>query len=562
MSDPVGTDVSAEPVPVLGGWWRDAVIYQIYVRSFADSDADGVGDLPGITAQLTKLAELGVGAVWLTPFYPSPMADGGYDVADYCDVEPLFGSLTDFDALLAEAHRLELKVIVDIVPNHTSDRHPWFQAALAAPKGSPERGRYLFRDGHGAGGAEPPSDWLANFGGSAWEQVPDGQWYLHTFTPEQPDLDWSNPLVRADFLSILRFWLDRGVDGFRIDVAHGLAKNLTEPLPALGAASVDRAGRYEIADHPLWDRDEVHEIYRSWRKVLDEYQPPRIAVAEAWVAPGRLSRYLRPDELHQAFNFQFLQTPWDATAFAEVIDASLHESAEVGATTTWVLSNHDVVRHASRYALPPDADTVAWLMSDGKTPAADVAQGLRRARAAALMMLALPGSVYLYQGDELGLQEVADLPGELLQDPIWARSDHHDKGRDGCRVPIPWEPTGLSLGFGDGQPWLPQPSDWADISRSRQHGDPASTLELYREALRLRLKIGGDGTLTWLERAPSGWAFQRETGLVCVSNFGTEPIPLPAGALVTSSAPLTGDGTVPGETTVWLLVGDEPVEGD
>jgi alpha-glucosidase len=545
------------------GWWRDAVIYQIYVRSFADAGGDGVGDLPGITSRLPQLAELGVDAIWLTPFYPSPMADGGYDVADYCDVEPQFGTLADFDELLADAHRLELKVIVDIVPNHTSDRHRWFQAALAAPIGSPERARYLFRDGVGPNGEEPPSDWLANFGGSAWRRVPDGQWYLHTFTPEQPDLDWTNPVVWADFESILRFWLDRGVDGFRIDVAHGLAKNLAEPLQPLGAASVDREVRRKMADHPLWDRDDVHEIYRSWRKILDEYTPPRIAVAEAWVAPGRLSRYIRPDELHQAFNFDFLQAPWEAIRFGDVIDASLQESAAVGATTTWVLSNHDVVRHVSRYAIPQQADLAAWLMSDGETPPADLALGLRRARAAILLMLALPGSAYVYQGEELGLNEVADLSPDVLQDPVWERSDHTAKGRDGCRVPLPWEPAGPSLGFGTGPGWLPQPAGWIDISQSRQRDDLSSTLELYREALRLRRKVGGDGSLRWLERTPSLLSFQRDTGLVCVTNFGSDAVALPAGALVISSAPplAAGDGDpglLPAEATAWLFVGDEP----
>jgi alpha-glucosidase len=563
MSDhEAAVEPGAEVVP---GWWRDAVIYQVYIRSLADSDGDGVGDLPGIAARLPQLAELGVDAVWLTPFYPSPMADGGYDVADYCNVEPQFGSLDDFDRLLQEAHRLELKVIVDIVPNHTSDQHPWFKAALAAPIGSPARARYLFRDGVGHSGDQPPSDWHANFGGSAWQRVPDGQWYLHTFTPEQPDLDWTNPVVRADFEAILRFWLDRGVDGFRIDVAHGLAKNLTEPLQALGAGSVDREVRRRLVDHPLWDREEVHEIYRSWRKILNEYSPPRIAVAEAWVAPGRLSRYVRPDELHQAFNFDFLMAPWDAGALGDVIDSSLRQSAEVAATTTWVLSNHDVIRHVSRYALPQDADTPAWLMSDGATPPADLERGLRRARAATLLMLALPGSAYLYQGEELGLPEVADLPRELLQDPIWLRSGHTAKGRDGCRVPLPWEPEGQSLGFGTAPGWLPQPADWADISRSRQHRDPASTLEFYREALRLRRKVGGDGSLTWLERSATALSFERETGLVCVVNFGTEPMPLPAGALVMSSRPLAGPDaggeladTLPGETAAWLFVGDAP----
>ena len=536
-------------------WWRDAVIYQIYVRSFADGNGDGIGDLPGITSRLEHLVDLGVDAVWLTPFYPSPMADGGYDVADYRDVEPLFGNLADFDALLGRAHELGLRVIVDIVPNHTSDQHPWFRAALAAAPGSPERARYIFRSGRGRNGEEPPTDWVANFGGSAWARVPDGQWYLHMFAPEQPDLDWTHPDVHAEFDSVLRFWLDRGVDGFRIDVAHGLAKNLEEPLPDLGAASVDKPLRYTVKDHPLWDRDDVHDIYREWRKVLDEYQPPRIAVAEAWVAPGRRSRYVRDDELHQAFNFDFLMAKWHCEAFRDVIEASLAESAEVGATTTWVLSNHDVVRHATRYALPLEVDIADWLMSDGTKPPIDKALGLRRARAAALMMLALPGSVYIYQGGELGLHEVADLPRELLQDPTWARSGHRDKGRDGCRVPIPWEPTGPSLGFGPNGSWLPQPAEWAAMSRASQRGNPESMLELYRAALRLRRSMNLGATIEWLDRGPRHLAFRRGPGFVCVVNFDEAATALPSGEVLLASGPLTDDGLVPGDTAVWLSEG-------
>ncbi len=532
-------------------WWRDAVIYQVYVRSFSDSDGTGVGDLPGITARLPWLADLGVDAVWLTPFYPSPMADGGYDVADYRDVEPAFGVLADLGDLVVRAHDLGLKVLVDIVPNHTSDRHAWFQEALAAPIGSPARARYIFRDGEGEDGAQPPTDWHSNFGGSAWTRVADGQWYLHMFAPEQPDLDWTHPDVHAEFQSVLRFWLERGVDGFRIDVAHGLAKNLEEPLPSLGAASVDKAMRYNIHDHPLWDRDDVHDIYREWRKVLDEYTPPRIAVAEAWVAPGRLGRYVRDDELHQAFNFPFLLTPWDCAAFADVIDASLAESAEVGAATTWVLSNHDVIRHATRYALPPKADQQAWLMTDGTRPAIDEAVGLGRARAATLLMLALPGSAYVYQGEELGLHEVADLPHDVLQDPTWTRTGHRDKGRDGCRVPIPWEAGGPSLGFGPGPAWLPQPAQWADLARTVQDGDTSSTLSLYQAALRLRRDLGGDGSLEWLERGPDRLVFRRETDLICVVNFGADPLVLPAAEVLLASGPLD-DGRLPADTAAWL----------
>ena len=534
-------------------WWRDAVIYEIYVRSFADSDGTGVGDLLGITARLPQLAELGIDAVWLTPFYRSPMADGGYDVADYEDVDPTLGTLADFDVLLASAHDLGLKVIVDLVPNHTSDHHPWFQAALAAGPGSPERARYIFRDGRGPGGNEPPADWHANFGGSAWTQVADGQWYLHMFAPEQPDLDWSNPVVGDAFQSILRFWLDKGVDGFRIDVAHGMAKKLTEPFPDLGVKSVDRQLRYEVVDHPLWDRDEVHDIFRVWRRILDEYSPPRIGVAEAWVMPGRRARYVRPDELHQAFNFDFLQAPWDCAALVDVIEASLREAGGVGATATWVLSNHDVVRHLSRYALPSETDLRSWLLSNGTEPVPDLAAGLRRARAAAMLMLALPGSAYLYQGEELALPEAADIAPIYLQDPTWQRSEHHDKGRDGCRVPLPWEPTGPSFGFSSVTGWIPQPADWAALSWGAEDGDPTSALELYRSALALRRKFGTDDALTWLTKGPATLSFARSNGLVCIVNFGLEAVAVPAGQLLLTSGELAGDGLLPTDTAAWVL---------
>jgi alpha-glucosidase len=534
-------------------WWREAVIYEVYVRSFADADGNGVGDLRGITSRLPQLAELGIDAVWLTPFYRSPMADGGYDVADYEDVDPTLGTLSDFDALLLSAHNLGLKVIVDLVPNHTSDQHPWFQAALAAGPGSPERARYIFRDGRGPDGNEPPADWLANFGGSAWTQVADGQWYLHMFAAEQPDLDWSNPVVGTAFESILRFWLDKGVDGFRIDVAHGMAKKLTQPFPDLGAKAVDKQLRYEVIDHPLWDRDEVHDIFRVWRRILDEYSPPRIAVAEAWVMPGRRARYVRPDELHQAFNFDFLQAPWDCAALVDVIEASLREAGGVGAAATWVLSNHDVVRHLSRYALPSDTDLRSWLLTNGTEPAPDLATGLRRARAAALLMLALPGSAYLYQGEELGLPEVADIAPQYLQDPTWERSGHHEKGRDGCRVPLPWERSGPSFGFSSVTGWIPQPPEWTELSWGAEDGDPASTLELYRSALALRRKFGSDDGLTWLTKGPATLSFARSNGLVCIVNFGPGPTALPDGQLLLASGQLVDGGLLPADTAAWVL---------
>jgi alpha-glucosidase len=525
-------------------WWRSAVIYQIYPRSFADSDGDGIGDLPGIRSRLGHLRDLGVDAVWISPFYPSPMADAGYDVSDYRDVEPIFGTLADADALLADAHAIGLKVIVDLVPNHTSDRHAWFRTALAATPGSRERARYLFREGRGPDGAQPPNDWVSLFGGPAWTRVtePDGtpgQWYLHLFDPKQPDLDWTNPEVVEEFQAILRFWLDRGVDGFRIDVAHGLAKD--PQMPDVGERWI-AAGPAE-AGHPMWDRDEVHEVYRNWRRVTDSYPGDRVFVGEVWVqTPAQLARYLRPDELHTAFNFTYLLAPWEAKALHAAIDESIDALSAVGAPATWVLSNHDVVRHVTRYG--------------------GGALGTRRARAASLLTLALPGGAYVYQGEELGLAEVEDLPPEVRQDPAFARTAGEDGLRDGCRVPIPWSGDAPPFGFGpgEGQPWLPQPAGWADLTVERQEADPASMLSLYRAALALRRDRPelGDGTMMWIDTAGELLAFRRDPGFVCVVNVGDEPAAAPDavrdGALLLSSGPLEPDGRLPGATSAWYVV--------
>ncbi|MEV0180451.1 glycoside hydrolase family 13 protein [Streptomyces sp. NPDC050625] len=536
-------------------WWRQAVIYQVYPRSFADADGDGLGDIKGVTQRLNHLAVLGVDALWLSPFYPSELADGGYDVADHRDVDPRLGTLDDFDAMVAEAHRLGLKVIVDLVPNHTSHLHPWFQEALRAGPGSPARDRYVFRPGRGTHGELPPTDWQSVFGGSAWRRVADGDWYLHLFAPEQPDLDWGNEEVRADFRTTLRFWCDRGVDGFRVDVAHGLAKDLDDPLRDVGdvgATGEEALDRVAPGTHPYWDRDEVHEIYRDWRKVLDAYSPPRTAVAEAWVPDARRALYARPDELGQAFNFEYLQTGWDADALREAIGASLATARTVGASATWVLSNHDVVRHASRLILPPGTDENAWLLSGGRAPRTDEAAGLRRARAATLLMLALPGSSYLYQGEELGLPEVADLPVPVLQDPVWEQTGRVRKGRDGCRVPLPWTRTGPSYGFGPGGAWLPQPASFAAYAVQAQSGTEGSTLELYRTALRLRRKLQEGETLTWAPEAVAGVLdFTRTEAWRCVTNLSAAPVPLPPGEVLLTSTPLH-EGRLAPDTTVWL----------
>jgi alpha-glucosidase len=531
------------------------VIYQVYIRSFADGSGDGIGDIAGIRSRLPYLAGLGVDAIWINPWYPSPMADAGYDVSDYRSVEPLLGTLDDATALIREAHEHGLRVLLDIVPNHTSDRHPWFQAALAAGEGSPERARYIFRPGRGPAGDEPPNDWLSMFGGPAWTRVTEpggvpGEWYLHLFAPEQPDLDWTHPDVLADFEQTLRFWFDRDVDGFRIDVANALTK-----APDLPDLATHLARGKPEGDHPFWDRDDVHAIFPSWRAIADEYDPPRVFVAEAWVSgPDRLAQYLRPDELHTAFNFDYLRSPLLAPALRATIDGTITAHAAVGAPPTWVLSNHDVARHVSRYARPQAALHGYSLQSLLGLPK-DLALGLRRARAATLLTLALPGGAYVYPGEELGLEEVEDLPDALLQDPTWLRSERTDRGRDGCRVPIPWSGEKPPYGFGPegSTPWLPQPATWRDKTVEAESGHDDSVLELYRAALRLRREHPalGDGTLTWERSATDVLHFTRAPGFACLVNLSDRAVPLPDGGRVLLASGPVG-AAVPPDTAVWL----------
>ena len=549
-------------------WWRDAVIYQVYIRSFADGDGDGLGDIAGIRSRLPYLADLGVDALWINPWYPSPMADAGYDVSDYRDVEPRFGSLQDAEALVAEAHEHGLRVLLDIVPNHSSDRHPWFAEALAAGPGSPERDRYVFRPGSGPDGSEPPNTWMSVFGGPAWERVTEadgtpGEWYLHLFAPEQPDFNWENPEVHDDFEETLRFWFDRGVDGFRIDVAHSLFKEAGLPDATdmeWPRQPVEVDGVFERSPwqpHPFWDRDEVHDVYRAWRKLADSYDPPRVFVGEAWVdEPERLARYVRGDELHTTFNFPYLVSPFDARSLQHVAAETLDVLDAVGAPSTWVLSNHDVTRHVSRYAREQNAPGRPGQGLWGQS--ADLELGVRRARAAVLLTLALPGGAYVYQGEELGLPEVEDLPEDVLDDPTWERSGHTERGRDGCRVPIPWSGTRTPYGFSpdgsDAAPWLPQPADWAGLTVEAESGDPGSTLELYRSALRLRRETPGfgDGSLTWLELPEGVLGFTREPGLAVVVNVSAAHADLPEGYDVLLTSDDLVDGGLPAATAAWL----------
>ncbi|MEU6776486.1 glycoside hydrolase family 13 protein [Streptomyces sp. NPDC046759] len=534
-------------------WWRDAVIYQVYPRSFADSNGDGMGDLEGVRSRLPYLRDLGVDAVWLSPFYASPQADAGYDVADYRAVDPMFGNLLDADALIRDAHAHGLRIIVDLVPNHSSDQHEWFKRALAEGPGSPLRERYHFRPGQGKDGELPPNDWESIFGGPSWTRVtePDGtpgEWYLHLFAPEQPDFNWEHPAVGDEFRSILRFWLDMGVDGFRIDVAHGLVK--ADGLPDLGSHDQLKLLGNDVM--PFFDQDGVHTIYRQWRTILDEYAGERIFVAEAWTPTvERTANYVRPDELHQAFNFQYLATEWDAKELRTVIDRTLEAMRPVGAPATWVLSNHDVTRHATRFANPPGLGTQIRTAGDREL-------GLRRARAATLLMLALPGSAYVYQGEELGLPDVVDLPDEVRQDPAYFRGAGQDGFRDGCRVPIPWTREGSSYGFGSGDSWLPQPASWSELSVEAQTGVTGSTLELYRAALLARRShpdLGAGDAVEWL-RAPEGVLALRRGDFVCVTNTTGESVTTPAyGRLLLASGEVTeadDETKVPADTTVWF----------
>ncbi|WP_458113295.1 glycoside hydrolase family 13 protein [Arthrobacter sp. R1-13] len=558
------------------GWWRSAVIYQVYPRSFRDLNGDGIGDIAGITAELPQLADLDVDAVWLSPFYRSPQRDAGYDVSDYCDVDPLFGTLTDFDVMIAEANRLHLRVIVDLVPNHCSDQHVAFQAALASAPGSPERDMFIFRDGNGASGEEPPNNWGSHFGGPAWTRVkePDGtpgQWYLHLFDSSQPDFNWDNQAVHEEFERVLRFWLDRGVSGFRVDVAHALVK--APGLPDWGGrADGGSSDGFPGHEAPMFGQPALHAIYRRWRQILESYGPDRILCAEANVDPlPRLADWVRADEMHQAFNFPYLHAGLDVHRLRGVITESLLTLDAVGAPSTWVLSNHDVVRHASRFGYngpgPRDGDGIGvW----DHQP--DEALGRRRAAAASMFMLGLPGGAYLYQGEELGLPDGIDIPDAQRQDPTFARTGGARLGRDGCRVPLPWSAEEPHNGFGNGQePWLPQPESFKQLARDAQAASPSSHLNLYRRMLSTRRELGlGAGSLSWLENycTASSLAYLNGSTLV-VMNLNHEPLDLPGGRVLLrsgSAAPVSDQSLADlghrlgSNETVWMKITVEDAE--
>jgi alpha-glucosidase len=533
-------------------WWRSGVIYQIYPRSFADANGDGMGDLKGITQRLPALASLGIDAIWLSPFYRSPQKDAGYDVSDYISVDPLFGTLEDFDEMVKEAHRLSLRVMIDLVPNHSSSEHEWFQRALRAAPGSKERSYYHFKDGRGENGELPPNNWQSMFGGPAWTRVEDGQWYVHLFDSSQPDLNWENPVVRQEFEDILRFWLDRGVDGFRVDQPHAMAK--AQGLPDHPYVEEAGAGFIEGRENPpMWFQDSVHEIFRDWRKILDSYPGDRAMCGEAYVLPlSFMALWVRPDEFHQTFNFRFLDAGWDREKLVAAIDESFEAFDSVGAPSTWVLNNHDVLRHASRFG----GDYGRTTASDGvgpNNPQPDNVLGLQKARAATLFMLGLPGASYLYQGEELGLPDHTTIADEHRQDPTFFRTQGQRVGRDGCRVPLPWEMGNASNGFNQtGKAWLPQPQSYAALSRDQQQGKEGSTLTMYQQALKLRSELKlGEGSFDWVSKSE---ALSYQNGnLQIVHNFSTEPVLL-NGEVVLSSMPLAEDGSLMPNDTAWVFI--------
>lgn len=541
-------------------WWRSSVIYQIYPKSFRDSNGDGIGDLKGIILGLPALKKLGVDAIWISPFYLSPQKDGGYDVADYCAIEPMFGTMQDFDDMVKETKKLGIKVIVDIVPNHCSSEHRLFREAILAGPGSPERDMFIFADGKGPGGRIPPNNWRSHFGGPAWTRITDHegqpeQWYLHLFDASQPDFNWRNPAVHEEFLRILRFWLDRGVSGFRVDVAHALVKE--ESMRNWDGRSNGRSSEgYPGHEAPMFGQPEVHEIFKEWRKVINEYGDDKILCAEANVDPvERITDWVRPGEMHQAFNFGYLYTPWDPKQLKEVITESFEAFDKVGAPTTWVLSNHDKMRHATRFGMEHDHGRG----SDGVGPddiQPNAKLGLARAQASTLFMLGLPGGVYLYQGEELGLPDNTMIPPHARQDPTFKRTNGERMGRDGSRVPLPWDKSSTSCGFSNTDAsWLPQPEEWPELSRASQELDDQSTLAMYQQALALRKDLClGSGSFAWIDTKQDEVLAYKNGDLLVVMNMGDKPVNYPAfwPTVMESSEGCSRMGGLLPNTSIWI----------
>ena len=586
----------------MASWLNNAIFYEIYPQSFNDSNGDGIGDFQGIIDKLQYVRDLGCNAIWINPCFDSSFYDAGYDVRDYYTAAERYGSNADLQRLFERAHELGMHVLLDLVPGHSAVDNPWFLES-----GKDERNawtdRYIWRPMTQSPNLNSPYESIRGFLGGIAER-PDAaavncfstqaclNYGFGTVTEDWQFAADSPEAVQGRLLiqDIMDFWLGLGADGFRVDVAHGLAKDLDR----------DDLESYKVCEHvlpsdgshPLYDRDEVHDIYREWRKVFNEYNPPAFAVAEAWVNPDRQHLYASTEELGQVFNFEFAKKDWIRDDMHLAIEEGLESAERSGSSATWVMSNHDVPRHASRYGLPqvPASShhqlAKDWLLRDGTTYEENRELGAKRARAAILMELALPGSTYIYQGEELGLPEVADIPWNKLEDPTAFNSvrEQIEKGRDGCRVPLPWvaadapkldDPDdefghdgsfGFSPAGAEHDPHLPQPKWYKDFAVDVEDADPNSMLNLYRKALSLRHNLMPQDTeLQWLdEDRPSDVrdgadgqrggviAYSRSNGWASVTNFGERPAELPQGDVILASGELTEDGRLPQDTTVWL----------
>jgi alpha-glucosidase len=482
-------------------WWKNGIIYQIYPWSFQDSNGDGIGDLPGIRRRLGYLKHLGVDAVWISPIYPSPMADNGYDVADYCGINHRFGTMADFDALLAEVHAQGLRLILDFVPNHTSDEHPWFIESRSS-RTNPKRDWYIWRDAKPDG--SPPNNWVSNFGGSGWEwDEATGQYYYHAFLTKQPDLNWRNPEVREAMHNVLRFWLDKGVDGFRVDVIWHVIKDAqfrdNPPNPSWhpGRPEIDSLLQLHSTDQP-----EVHDVIAGMRRVLEEYPDDRVLIGEIYLPTERLVTYYGKDlsGAHLPFNFQLIQTAWNAHAIDELVreyDAAIPG----GGWPNWVLGNHDQPRIAARI-------------------------GVRQARVAAMLLLTLRGTPTMYYGDEIGLARI-HIPRARVQDPWEKNEPGLGFGRDPERTPMQWDSSRYA-GFSEAEPWLPLSEDHERVNVEALSADPSSMLTLYRRLIALRrstpaLSIG-DYKIIRSQGAVFGFRRSHEDQeIVVLLNLGQQP---------------------------------------
>ena len=570
--------------PATDAWWRDALVYQVYVRSFADSDGDGIGDLPGIRSRLDQLAALGIDAIWLNPCFPSPQRDHGYDVSDYFAIHDEYGTLDDFDELLAAARDRGIKIMMDLVPNHCSSEHEWFRAALNAPPGSPERARFFFRDGlpndddpHGA----PPNNWAAACGGSAWTRASgdDPQWYLGTFTPHQPDLDHRNSDVMKMFADMLEFWFDRGVEGFRVDAIVPVGK--PPDLPAQPPVP-EGTGMLQVAwENPYNNfRPEGHEIWKEFREIVDDYErrhPGRSLplVAEAYMngRPDLVRQYVNDAEFRGAFAFDLMLARWTKPAIEQALSDTF-DLIETGHTATWTLNNHDaqrVVTRLGRDNADADANTGENMLDvDWNEVVVDL--GLRRSRALVSLMMAMPGAFYLYAGEELGLPEVLDIPADRREDPVFHQTGGQRIGRDGCRIPLPWtDDPATNFGFStlpEGvrqapEPWLPQPEWWGSLAVDEVDGQEGSTLELYRELVAARREHAlPQGRVAAVVALGPGLVAVRRGDLVTVTNVTRSPIALDLdddhleiATPVFSSAPaeMHTPGVIPPNCTIWFV---------